>query len=475
MKKIGILSSIALLLFMTTSQANASVTNTQGEAYEQGKYQTEAPAPYGQNYSLNSPVNSTDTNKINWHFDLRYDETNNRGNKAMHGAPTIDKNGIVYMNSVEGFLYAFNRDGSIKWKTENMNGLDNSGSSLLSEDGTLYNVSKNIYAINTSDGSIKWKTPTSSTSVFKQAVIDKDGTLFSLNNYTSDAVLYAFNPDGTVKYKGTSNISKYGYQPVGKKMVMGKNGLIYAFVGTAPSFYILAFNKQGELVWNHLIKYDGAGYDLDTSGNIIITANVLNSRQVIYKVNGETGQVMTEPKTIVDRSSSRIGSPVVDQKTGNIYVNINSSLYKLDPDFNVIWNKQFGLQQEVVIDKSGNLVFAAQQGIFKIDPDGNELWTVKAADLSYSGALGLTTSNASIDEEGKVYVSYGSARKDETYLRYDFISIGDPVMQWDNTCVNYEAMNKKMEDGTMTATEQKQEIDHLESQLTKLKEYTPSN
>jgi hypothetical protein len=475
MKKLIALSTLAMTFLISSTAANAATLVPQGDSYEQGAYQEEAPKPYGYNSSQNSTLDSTDTNKINWHFDLKYVDEE-RGGKSFAGTPAIDKDGIVYANNSSGYVYAFNKDGSVKWKVQDIGGINNFNSIVIAKDGTLYNpANKKLYAMDPEDGSIKWEAKTEQTSSFNQVVIDNEGTIFALNNNSSDAVLYAFNSDGTVKYKGNSNVSKYGTQAQNKKMVLGKNGLIYVFTNYMSAHYLLAFNKNGDLVWNHAINYGNAGYDLDKSGNIIITGGISSSRQVIYKINGETGEVMIEPNIFVPKSSNRLTAPTVDYTTGDIYVNANRTLFKFDQNLNVIWSKPLDASGEILIDKSGNLLFTANEGIFKLNSDGEEIWKLSASELSSTGAITISNYTPGLDSEGRVYVAYQSSRLNETYGSYDFISIGDPIMQLDNTCVNLQAVQDKIKDGTLTKEEKEAELSRLKTVTEELENYTPTN
>jgi len=458
-------------LLMTTTTANAATTNNQGESFEQGQYQENAEKPYGFNWNQNSLFESTNNDTVNWHIDLKYDEEGNKSNKMFRGTPAIDKNGVIYMNNMGGYLYAINKDGSTKWEIQSAA----YSSPIIAKDGTIINADGQLRAINPEDGTVKWTAKTDRTTKITNAVIDSDGLIYAWNTYSSDSYLYVYNPDGTLNHKGAIDLSKFGYQTTyTKSMLLGENGLIYIYTNKDSYHYLIALNKKGEMVWNMPFGYTSGGFTLDSNGDVILTGGGTNTKQDIYRLNGDTGVIVSQ-KTLLDRASAAMSDPVVDYSTEDIYLGMNGNTYKLDKDFNVLWNKDYGNSTAAVIDKSHNVLFTTIHGIFKLTPDGEEVWSLLPTEVPSVGAFGIGDYNPAIGADGKVYVAYQSTRYGETYGHFDFVSIGDPVIQWDDTCVNIDAVEKKIEDGTLSASEKEQELAHFKGIVDKLENYTPSN
>ncbi len=99
----------------------------------------------------------------------------------IRSCPAIGQNGTIYISSFDGNLYAFNNDGTLKWKYQT--GI-NYSAPTVAHDGTIYICSQdnNFYAINP-DGSLKWK---SEMSLYggglSSPIIGYDGTIYIGSN-----------------------------------------------------------------------------------------------------------------------------------------------------------------------------------------------------------------------------------------------------------------------------------------------------
>ncbi|MDA1675520.1 PQQ-binding-like beta-propeller repeat protein [Bacillus cereus group sp. TH152-1LC] len=443
----------------------AEEPNYQGASFETGAYQHDAPAPYGFNYSQNSQYASTNTNKVNWRYTVQSDGTN--GNQQFWGKPAIDKDGIVYMNNQNGNMYAFNRDGTVKWKLPVS--LNNKKTNIISSDGTIYNSSGKLYAINP-DGTEKWVAkPTSSDSnqhKFSEPAIDKDGTIYMLNDTQYDEKLYAFNPDGTLKFKGTTDLSTFGTTiPHENGMLIGKNGYLYVLMTRASLKYVIALDKNGNKVWSKEFSGDKFYYAMDHKGDLIVTLQ--SSRSKVYKLNGATGDILVE-KTYDTRNGN---APIVDYATGDFYTTLNNQLTKFDNNLNELWKKTiYSAPTEVAIDKNRDIIFSDNDGVYKLNKDGEQIWKLDYKTIS-DGTLGLGHYNPAIDKEGKIYLSYYNFDNKGNPLD-NLISIGDPIEQPIDFCTYYGSLEKKLNDKTLTKEEQTKAIEQTEKLLERLKSYS---
>lgn len=445
----------------------AEEPNYQGASFETGAYQHDAPAPYGFNYSQNSQYASTNTNKVNWIYSLPYDESPGVYSiKQFWGKPAIDKDGTVYMNNQNKYMYAFNQDGSVKWKIKTDGG--NEKTNIIGSDGTIYNVSRKLYAINP-DGTEKWVAKPTSSDLnqqnFSEPAIDKDGTIYTLNDVQSDEKLYAFNPDGTLKFKSTTDLSTFGTTLRHENgMLIGKNGYLYVLMTRASLKYVVALDKNGNKVWSKEFSGDKFYYAMDHKGDLFVTLQ--GGRSKVYKLNGATGETLVE-KTY---DTYKVNAPIVDYATGDFYISLNNQLTKFDNNVNELWKKNiYSVPMEVAIDKNRDIIFGVSDGVYKLNKDGEQIWKLEYKTIS-EGALSFGEYNAAIDKEGKIYLSYSGSDKNNTF--YSLISIGDPVEQPIDFCTYYGSLEKKLNEKTLTKEEQTKAIEKTEKLLEQLKSYS---
>ncbi|MGX5608737.1 outer membrane protein assembly factor BamB family protein [Bacillus cereus] len=455
------------MLMMSGKQIEAEEVEYQGASFETGAYQHDAPAPYGFNYSQNSPYASTNTNKVNWIYSLPFDESPGVFSiKQFWGKPAIDKDGTVYMNNQNKYMYAFNQDGSVKWKIKTDGG--NEKTNIIGSDGTIYNASRKLYAINP-DGTEKWVAKPTSSDLnqqnFSEPAIDKDGTIYTLNDVQSDEKLYAFNPDGTLKFKSTTDLSTFGTTVRHENgMLIGKNGYLYVLMTRASLKYVVALDKSGNKVWSKEFSGNSLLYGMDHQGDLFVTLR--GSRSKVLKLDGKTGNTLVEK--IYD--TSKVNAPIVDYATGDFYISLNNQITKFDNDLNELWKKTiYSAPTEVAIDKNRDIIFSDNDGVYKLNKDGEQIWKLDYKTIS-EGTLAFGEYNAAIDKEGKIYLSYSASDKNNTF--YSLISIGDPVEQPIDFCTYYGSLEKKLNDKTLTKEEQTKAIEKTEKLLDQLKSYS---
>ncbi|PDZ94086.1 hypothetical protein CON36_35665 [Bacillus cereus] len=449
------------MLVMSGKQIEAEEVDYQGESFETGAYQHDASAPYGYNFSQNSPYASTKTNKVNWTFSLPYEEKTGSSIKQFWGKPAIDKDGTVYMNNQNGYMYAINPDGTEKWKLK-MDGW-NHRTNVIGSDGTIYNASGKLHALNP-DGTEKWvATATSGYSIFSEPSIDKDGSIYTIND--AESKLYIFNPDGSLKLKGP-DLSAFGATIAYERgMLIGKNGNLYVLMAKNSRNFVVALDKSGNKVWSREMKGLYLYYGMDQKGDLF-TTTVVGSQSFIHKLDGKTGDILAEKMY----NTYAVNNPIIDYVNGDVYINVAQKLTKFDNNLNVIWEKPYASVGEVTIDKNRDIVFAAPTGVYKLSKDGEEIWKLDYKTLA-EGVLSVGQYNPTIDKEGKVYLAYSSYdAKGKTF--YNLISIGDPVEQPIDFCSYYGSLEKKLNDKTLTKEEQTKAIEKTEKLLDQLKSYS---
>jgi outer membrane protein assembly factor BamB len=225
------------------------------------------------------------TPKIKWTFML--DE--------IPGTPILDDNGTIYLpagnyyncntsdpGKVNGFLYAINPNGSLKWKLT-LGSLPYYSKPIIGTDGTIYintfkiNDPTNVmnigdyylYAVN-SNGTIKWQSNITNVafgnSTFSSPKIGNDGTLYIGTGIYLDAI----NQDGSIKWSNTITVSSIYATPVIYNNKIFINDICK----------LAAFSTDGDILWvEPLMTGDGlwstAGGEAspisDTDGNIYLT------------------------------------------------------------------------------------------------------------------------------------------------------------------------------------------------------------
>ena len=175
------------------------------------------------------------------------------------GSITIGQDGTLYFPGETGdgdphYLYAYTKNGDLKWRIEApyLNRIRASVS--IGEDGTLYIGTKAsdaheavFMALDPDNGQIYWEFITERThgvpdDIYVSATIGKDGIIyFSCEN----SILYALNNDGTEEWRITFD-SLNGGTPGFSCPVIDMNGLMYQTVfGSEGGLYAITTDSKG--------------------------------------------------------------------------------------------------------------------------------------------------------------------------------------------------------------------------------------
>ena len=259
-----------------------------------------------------------------------------------------------------GKFYSYNRiTGIDNWSFD---GLDDE-IKITGENGTGYStdiVEDAFTAVDLNTGTIKWRYAFGGGHGNEQVLIGSDGTLYTFRvqvfqycvNWCvgRDAVFYAFNPDGTVKYTKTFN---YNNEYIEFNEASIKNDI--AYVG---------------------LRTDTQDGDDDGDG-------------IFYAINLSDGSTLWQ--------SSNLGAfgfyrPVIDGD-GTIYagnysyfLNFEKKLYAFNPDGSIKWEKTFGningglseysLRSDNVLVVAVSNTNSHETTVYAINPaDGSTLWS----------------------------------------------------------------------------------------------------
>lgn len=174
--------------------------------------------------------------------------------------PAIGLAGTIYFGCRDRQIYAVDSTGHLKWRFKTDNWVD--ASPTLGADETIYVGSwdKKFYALE-SDGRLKWTFATDAP-ITSSAAIDAEGTIYFGGH---DHHLYALRPDGTQKWKFSTGGA------ILSSPALGDDGAIY-FTSTDGHLYTL--NADGSLRWKmHTGGINPASPVLSANGTIFLGVN----------------------------------------------------------------------------------------------------------------------------------------------------------------------------------------------------------
>jgi len=218
-------------------------------------------------------------------------------------SPTIDSNGVIYVNvhgDAAGDFYgihALTDSGSsatLKWRQyANINTTEGSYSapSIDESRGRLYvgrgamltadEADSYIYCLNLSNGAFVWRFSTASKRVQATPTIDSDGTIYAGTTAKPRGevagVFFAINPDGTEKWSYDAAQDFSGGTDIYSSAAIGDDGTIYV---TPEGKYIYAFNPDGTMKK----KYNLYLTSPESSGNasIVLSSIAIGSDGTLY-------------------------------------------------------------------------------------------------------------------------------------------------------------------------------------------------
>ncbi|UCF13712.1 MAG: PQQ-like beta-propeller repeat protein [Thermoplasmatales archaeon] len=330
-------------------------------------------------------------------------------------SPAIGENGTIYFGDHKNKFYAINPNGTLKWKFNagepfpiiDMQGYETEkailSSPAIASDGTIYftSFSNYLYALN-SDGIEKWRYPVHVyVDVWSSPVIGPDGTIYvgsqqyppgETTNIQYEGILYAINPDGSLKWKFNSGSSGMPASPA-----VGHDGTVYAAGGAGQGelSYTFAFNPtNGAIKWKFKTNlWQESSPSVGSDGTIYIGSK----KGYVHALNPANGNVIWRYQT--NDGVSAIPAIGAD---GTIYVGSwDATFYALTPEGEEIWHFETPPSLEAIstsaaIGSDGTIYFGAGSGNFyALSPDGTEKWRLKASSFSSSPAIGA---------DGTIYV-----------------------------------------------------------------------
>lgn len=268
-----------------------------------------------------------------WHFD---------SGGWIDASPTIGEDGIIYSGSMNGDLYAFLSNGTIKWSTHLGAGWVYS-SPAIGNDGTIYAASlgsSRLCAV-APDGTITWCFNATDW-IYSSPAIDDNGVIYIGSH---DHYLYAVYPNGTLRWKYQTN------GEIKSPPSIGDDGTIYV---CSWDHYLYAINPNETLKW----KFN--------TGDATETSPAIASDGTIY-VGSYSGLFFSISPNGNENWRFQTGgeiysSPAIDSY-GIIYCGSDDGyLYALNPDGTLRWKFDAGdnMESSPVVGEDGTIYIAAQ-------------------------------------------------------------------------------------------------------------------
>lgn len=423
LKKGFIYLALMLLVLGSFSMESAHAETAEwnpGEQYFKGDYDYKAAQPAGLNWNRQSSFNSIDLNpRIKWIHTLPGSST-----RFFDGTPVIGKDGSIYIKQRDS-LYAFNPDGSVKWKndTPRIAGVS------IGHDGTLFAGNK---ALNPDDGSVKWSvygnsisTPAIGNGVIYTVI---DNRLMALD-YGKGSVIWS-TPD-LIPYSAES-----------PSPVVSSDGTIYLSTEAPNDSYsfLYAFDKDGKEKWKYPYKQGRGGTLVPTIGPDGTIYTIKDTILYAITPNGELKWKIEKTKGI---------SQVAVSKDDVIYLaSLDYNLYAINTDGSEKWKKSIGsmVKGTPIIDNNGNIIVTDHSGkLLSMNDLGVTNWTLQIGSTS--------SSSPSIDKDGTIYIG----------TSYSFVAVtGDKNAN--QSCSIYDIIDDLLEN-----PQTKEDIERAKSYINNIK------
>lgn len=377
MKKYAVMVLFALILFSSFADAQLA----------------DSPSPTLKINSKHTGLSqyATDIEKpyLKWKFDT---------GDGVETSPAVGADGTIYTGSFINDFYAFNPDGTVKWKFTR-EGEHFRSSPTIAKDGTLYVPAvydlspqysehlgfavdfgtPKLYAIDP-NGTEKWEFVLGGRmgGVLYSPAIGTDGTIYMISggakmpNATGGDKFWAIYPNGTAKWSFDTDEAMYS------SAAIADDGTIY-FGCADGNFY--ALTPEGEEKWRFNTGPDAVKRDsifdavpsIGPDGTIYIGSRDKN----LYALTPEGKEKWHFTTNDTIEATASIA------KDGTLYVGVidrspnDKNLYAVSPEGKELWRFETGngVFATPVIDANGILYFGSyDQNLYSLYPNGTERW-----------------------------------------------------------------------------------------------------
>jgi outer membrane protein assembly factor BamB len=286
---------------------------------------------------------------------------------ASWGSPAVDDDGTVYYSISHVGLVALTPGGDEKW-TALPPGVEGFSEPAIGPGGLIYAVGGaavstgvthySLCALNR-DGSLNQEYELSNDPASMPA-ISANGEIYVSTHSSDSGKLYAFTPDGALKWLYVCDVPSMGWPSV------GNNGVIYFIASNSvDKCRLYAVNSSGSLDWTCGLSYrdfeEGCAVSVGPDGTL-------------YAQTGEYLQAVGADGAL--RWIYRTGwcaakGPTVDA-AGTVYIcGGDERLYAINPDGTLKWwwvTQDPALDGSVTIAEDGTLYFFANHSLCAIGP-----------------------------------------------------------------------------------------------------------
>ena len=318
-------------------------------------------------------------------------DTNNSTGLANSSCPEYGINN----NHTSQSNYTGPQTNGTKWTYKNITVY---GSAVTGSDGTIYVGGYNgkLYAFKP-DGTLKWTYITSSY-ILGSPAVGKSGTIYVSN--WKNSTLYAINPSGTLKWK--YNLGNYNS---GSSPVIGTDGTLYISSTDSTTGYLYALSPDGDVKWVYSTgPIYGSSAAIGPDGTIYIS----DYNATLYAIN--PNGVSKWSYTIIFGGAKKLNTcyntPSIGPD-GTIYIECYydsaSFLYAFSDmgtyglkkwDYPVYGEVLYGAP---AISSSGTLYIVSSSKLYAVNPNGTLQW-------SYStGGVNNAATSAVIGADGTIY------------------------------------------------------------------------
>lgn len=367
-----------------------------------------APWPVFQGNQEHTGLSPYDTSHVNgavkWTFET---------GEGIESSPTIGEDGTIFFGSHDGYLYALNPDGTLKWKFKPAEPIYDEGgwkhysaivsSPTIASDGTVYIIAPDDYFYAVKDGKEKWRFPLKWDAInfWTSASIGTDGTIY-VGSARADmgdklvAGFYALTPDGKEKWHYEINSGVTSTPVIAKDGTIYVNGNILKKTAedTTAGGYLFALAQDGKLKWKFKMQ------------DWVETSPSLGDDGTVYTGSKEGRVYAINPDGTLRWAFSAndgIGGAPAIGKDGTIYVGSwDNNFYALNPDGTERWSYEVEPGFETIgasaaIGSDGTIYFGTTKGFFyALNPDGTKKWKIaNMASIASSPAIG---------KDGTIYI-----------------------------------------------------------------------
>ncbi|MCO4780816.1 MAG: SUMF1/EgtB/PvdO family nonheme iron enzyme [Candidatus Cloacimonetes bacterium] len=313
----------------------------------------------------------------------------------IHSNPMIGPNGVLYVGSTDGYLYAMSKNGSLKWKVKT-NGFINTsivGDMITTPNGEefriyAYSEDKNLYSIDES-GNIVWKVFVGNCNLSAPAIA-ADHTIYIASQATNthNAQVTAISPDGEELWAFRN------WHTIFSAPTIDEMGILYISSGfestsNEDTYFISAIYPDGSLKWSKEI--DGIEYlpsdpVINHIGEILIGVD--------DKVNAYD---MSNGDKLWDYQGASAFSSIVMDSNNNYYLLSESKLTALGTDHSLRWEIELegsSFSPPSIGDQNIVYLSSATHKLQAIDSEGKILWTNNTK----------STASPVIDDDGVLYL-----------------------------------------------------------------------